>query len=721
MAYVQVKLLGLNFTAPTILQTNTSFHFNVSLAVVSLSAPNVIFRFGDGLVLSSTRFDAHHYYARAGVFAAEAIVANRVSMLTSSRWVTVQDAIKEFTVDSDLYKVVLGENARFLFSIAQGTNVSVNASFEGCDLPLLTTWLSGPRHLNSLLICVFHAVGFCDVRFYASNAVSRANASALTISEVSIQGFNVTVECQGRYPSCFQNDQMLLYLSLTNGTHPKFVFDMGDGTIFTSANKTYAYSFALNGTFDVNITAYNNVSSKSIIRAMKIVELLPIIGAYLYCNKTVGLTELTVCNMGVKQGTAFQCWLNMGDKAQKSDIYYTYVNLTTSLSYNYTSYGIFTVTFLCNNTISSNRVEFTTKKVPRNLEISITDNGPVMMGNVLTLTLKGSETGYLSCFVLDLGNGDGVLFGSLNCSLAHRNGFKRIPSFTYPLMQYNYTYTVSRIYNITWNGQNYFNNASVYTIVQITERPCSRPKVTLPNIAHSPLTPTGIFRSQEFIVRSRYQVDCERATGAILQWSMFRNETDKGFVLQTTKITKTSDLVIQPKELRYGTYCIKLTLSLIKAYGISGTAEGYLKIVSSDLIVDIQEGSASKRMYTQPVLINAAGSMDPDTSDQSGLKFNWYCYNVSDRDYNITEQPLSSLQNVLLEDPLPDGCFGQNGSLSMSGSQIVLPGKEMIENGIYLVNLVLRSGNRKASRATVILMTDELISHFHIRLVLFFL
>ena len=108
MAYVQVKLLRLKFTAPTILETNTSFYFNVSLAVVSLSA-NVTFRFGDGLVFSSTRFDALHYYSRAGVFAADVIVANRASILmSSSRWVTVQDAVGEFTVDSNLYNVALG-------------------------------------------------------------------------------------------------------------------------------------------------------------------------------------------------------------------------------------------------------------------------------------------------------------------------------------------------------------------------------------------------------------------------------------------------------------------------------------------------------------------------------------------------------------------------------------------------------------------------------------
>ena len=719
MAYIQVRLSGLNFTAPTTLATNTSFYVNVSLDVVSLSAPDVTFRFGDGSIVSTSRFDANYSYATAGLFVVEAIVANKVSKLTSSTRVTVQDSIKKFTVDNDVYKVALGDNARFLFSIVQGTNVSVNASSDGCHFPPLTTWLSGPKHLNSLLTCAPQAVGTCHVLFYASNAVSQANTSALIISEVAVEGFNVTIQCQSQYPSCFQNDFILFHLNLTNGTHPKFVLDMGDGTIMNSTNKSYTYYFALNGSFDINIAAYNNVSRKRVRRTMEVIKLMPITGAYLHCNRTVGLADLTVCNLGVRQGTAFQCWLNMGDKEQQSEEFYTYVNLTSSLSYNYTSYGIYTIRFACNNTISSSNVEFTTKTVPRNLEISISHNGPLMMNNVLTLTLRASETGFPSCFVLDFGNSDGVFFGSWNCSLDRRDGFKPIPSFAYPVVQYNYTYNVPGRYNITWNGQNNFSNASVHTIVQITELPCSAPTVTLQNIAINPRVPTGIFRSKEFIVRSRYQVDCEKATGATLQWEIFKNDTDEGFVPQTTKVTKTSDLIIQSSELGYGIYCIKLTLSLINAYGISGTAEGYLKIVTSDLIVDIQEGSANKRMYSHPVLINASGSMDPDTSDQSGLEFSWYCYNVSGRfkDFKTVEQPLSSLRNILLEDPLPEGCFGQNGSLAINGSRIALPSQTMINNGIYVVNLVLKAGNRKDSKATVIQVTDEEISHFHIRLV----
>lgn len=718
MAHIQVQLQGLNFTAPAIVETNTSFHLNVSLAVVSQRAPNITFRFGDGTVFSSTRFDVQYYYPKAGVFVAEATVANKVSMLTSSILLTVQDAIQEFTVDSNVYKVVLGENVRFLLSVRQGTNVLVNASFDECNLPLLTTSLSGPKHLLSSLTCAFDTVGVCNVVFYASNRVSRANASALIISEVAIRGFNVTVECQSDYPSCFQYDRIMFHLDAINGTHPKFVLDMGDGTVIASTNKSHSHFFVLNGTFDINITAYNNVSSQSVFPKIKIVELVPVTGAYLHCNRTVKLPEATVCNFGIGQGTAFQCWLNMGDKEQSGEVFYTYVNFTSSFTYNYTSYGTYSVKFICNNRISSSSDDFTTMKVPRNLKISVSHNGPIIVNNVLTLTLRASETGYASCFVLDLGNNDGVVFGSINCRLDRHDGFKRIPSFTYPLVRYNYSYTVAGAYNITWNGHNVFSNSSAYTLVQITEWPCSTPEVTLRNIANDPLSPTRISRSKEFNVRSGYQVDCNKASGAILEWEFYKNQTNEGFVLQTTKVTKTSELIIQSNELVYGTYCIKLRLSLINTYGISATAEGYLRIVSSDLVVDIQEGSANKRSLSHPVLISAFGSKDPDNFDQSGLKFNWFCYNVTDRVVNITEEPLAALLDTFLQgEPLGDGCFGQNGSLVVNGSQVALPHQGLIKNGIYVLNLVLTSGNRKASKATVVQMTDEEISHFHIRLV----
>lgn len=140
-----------------------------------------------------------------------------------------------------------------------------------------------------------------------------------------------------------------------------------------------------------------------------------------------------------------------------------------------------------------------------------------------------------------------------------------------------------------------------------------------------------------FIIRSRNQIDCEEATGVVLQWEIFRNKQE------ARNETRTSSLIIQSNVLDYGTYCIKLKLLLImtNAYGIYGAAEGYLKIVTSDLIIVMQEGSANIRMLSQPITINAASSKDPDTTDQSGLEFSWYCYYVSDRwlEFNETEYP----------------------------------------------------------------------------------
>lgn len=716
MTHIQVKLSGLNFSAPSAVITNTSSRFNISLDVISLSAPNISFLFGDGSAISSTSFETNYSYPQAGVFNVKVIVANKVSVLTSTRQVIVQDRVEGFRVDRKVYLVAVGERARFLFSIAQGTNVSVKATYDDCKLPLLTTWLSGPSNLDSLLTCVFYSVGVCNGLFYASNAVSQANASALIISEVAMHGFNVTFQCLSEYPSCFQQDRILFFLSLINGTLPKFVFNMGDGHVINSKNRIFNYSFSSNGSFDVNITAFNNVSSVSVLRRVTVLKLVPLVGVEVTCNKTVGLSDMTVCYLAIQQGTAFQCWLNLDDRKQ-SKVFFVYSNLTSSWTYNYTWYGTYTVTFTCNNTISSLSDKFTTKVVPRTLEMSINHNGPVTVKNVLTLNLTASETGYPSCFTLDLGNSQKVSFGPLSCAPNDVGNYITNSSFTYPSVQYNYSYSTAGVYNITWSGHNGFECVSVHTSVVVTELPCRAPVVTLPNIASNPLTPIGITRSEEITIRSRYDIDCKRATGAILQWEIFKNETGEGFVLQDTKVTAKSHLILLSNELEYGLYRIELTLTLINAFSIKGIAKGYIRVTTSDLIVDMQEGSANERMYSRPVVINATGSRDPDTLERGGLKFKWYCYNISDRfnHFSSSETPLSTFLDVLVENPLPDGCFSQNGTLTMNSSHISLPQRKMIKNGIYVIKLELVSGNREATKSTVIQMKDEEISHFHIR------
>lgn len=716
MVYVQVKLCGLNFTAPTTVATNTSSHFDVSLEVVSLKKPLVLFSFGNGVVLSSTCFETNYTYPKAGVFMAYANAKNKVSSLTSTRKVIVQDPVRGFKADREIYFVTVGHYARFLFSIEQGTNVSVNASLYDCELPFLATWLNGPSHLNSLLTCVFDKVGTCNGFFYASNKVSQANASALIISEVAIHGFNVTVECQSRYPSCFQHDRIVFHINVTNGTRPKFVFHMGDGNVVISSEKTLDYFFRVSGFFNVNITAHNNVSSISILRKIGVSELVPMSGAYVNCNKTVGLSDLTMCSFGVQQGTAFECWLDLGVNNQLI-LFFTYFNLTSFISYNLTSYGEYTVQFLCNNTINSSSAKVVTKVVPRSLKLGISQNGPVMVNRTLTLTLSASETGYPSCFTLDLGNSQRIVFGSLKCTTGEHQ-----KSFPYPSLQYNYTYTKAAIYNITWSGQNNFTSESVHSLVIITELPCLKPQVILQNVASNRLSPAVITRSKEFIVSSRYRIDCERATGAILQWKIFKNTTDKGFVLQSTRVTERSDLILLSNELEYGLYCIKLTLTLQNAFDIAGTAEGYFKVTTSKLIADLQDGSANRRSYLQPVFINATGSLDPDSPDSSKLEFKWYCYNITDRlkTFNYSKMPLSTLADALSESPLPNGCFGNNGSMAANSSEIILPQQKVIENGLYLVKLVLSSRNREASKATVIQVVNDEIPQFYIRFVTFF-
>ena len=62
------------------------------------------------------------------------------------------------------------------------------------------------------------------------------------------------------------------------------------------------------------------------------------------------------------------------------------------------------------------------------------------------------------------------------------------------------------------------------------------------------------------------------------------------------------------------------------------------------------------------------------------------------------------LQSVLKqENTLPDGCFSENGKLTMNGSFINLPQQNMIPNGIYFVMLVLKTGNRQERKGIELL------------------
>ena len=715
--YAQVMLAGLTVALPSVLSTNSSIFCNASLNSTSLNAPNISFDFGDGSVFTSTSLATNYSYSHSGVYTVMVKAENLVSKInTNPRRITVQDTIKDFKVDKNVYLVALGTTLRMGLFLSQGTNVSVNATCHSCGIPSLFTILNGTSFFGVALTHTIHTVSVCDVFIEAWNLVSGVNTSAVVISEASIEGFDVRVQCQSKFPSCFQYDSVLINVHFTNGTRPKFVFDMGDGHSFCSTNSSFLYAYDTNGSFHINVTAYNNVSRISSLVELDIFEVIEIKEVDLVCNRSVEIADQTTCNLAVVQGTAFECVLNLGDTEQ--DEFYAYYNLTSIISYNYTSYGTYMVQFTCSNSVSLKSVTFQTNVVPKTLKMAISSNSPVILSDRVTFILQAYDTGHNSCFALDLGNGAQVIFGSASCTTELPGTSFRVSAFTYPFVEYNYTYNEPGSYNVTWTGNNAFDSLSLNTLVVITKHPCRVYQVTLQNLGKDPSMATTISRSKQFIISSKYDVNCIEASAALVTWELLKNVTEKGFMPYDTMVTKSSELIIAANKLEYGLYKIRMNLKLVlhAGYGIDGFSEGYFKVAASDLFVDLQEGSANRRMLSRSITVNASWSRDPDTVD-AFLEFHWYCYNVTDRfvNFSLIRTPLSSMRDALNEKELPDGCFDKHGRLSMSGPIISLPRERVIREGVYLVELVLKAGNRESRKATVVQVRDEVVAHLHLR------
>lgn len=148
------------------------FYFNVLLEVVFLKKFFVLFFFGNGVVFSFICFEINYIYFKVGVFMVYVNVKNKVSFLILMCKVIVQDLVRGFKVDREIYFVIVGYFVRFLFFIEQGMNVLVNVLLYDCVFFFLVIWLNGLSYLNSLLICVFDKVGICNGFFYVLNKVS---------------------------------------------------------------------------------------------------------------------------------------------------------------------------------------------------------------------------------------------------------------------------------------------------------------------------------------------------------------------------------------------------------------------------------------------------------------------------------------------------------------------------------------------------------------------
>lgn len=180
----------------------------------------------------------------------------------------------------------------------------------------------------------------------------------------------------------------------------------------------------------------------------------------------------------------------------------------------------------------------------------------------------------------------------------------------------------------------------------------------------------------------------------------------------------TRELNMAPKLLSTG---LKLVLFELTVTGTELAARdfAFLMIETSALVASIAGGSEVFRSISNPVLLDASFSFDPENEDETsyGMTFNWSCFRAASKNVSglnkagtskLFKDSGSVLNNFL--DSVADGTLLKSPDdiflpLLENGKAILDPEK-LISNETYYVLLTVRKDHRNESAMQIVHIND---------------
>ena len=294
-----------------------------------------LWQFGDGLSLNSSyqhfsyyadgettnkrpfqnlTLFVEHKYSAAGIFHVSASCQNRLSLEVASAKIVIQTLVKGLNILSIPGQIV-GQEFKVYWSIVSGTNATFNVTVDGGKV----------SYINSLQLDGFAGVVLPTPAEYvfwvaAHNLVSPIQSrSAVILAEVPVSDVTVNVKHESRDLKMDQNVTFTVHLGA--GTNSVFLFDFGDGTKFENklGKITYKYGFndiystQPNVTYQIRVTAYNNVSY--VVSSLNVTVHRPVLRIQEVKLSTLpsNVSENARITLTIKQGSDVNCVCDFGD------------------------------------------------------------------------------------------------------------------------------------------------------------------------------------------------------------------------------------------------------------------------------------------------------------------------------------------------------------------------------------------------------------------------
>ena len=515
--------------------------------------------------------------------------------------------------------------------------------------------------------------------------------------------FNVTATALG-------NDTEINWI-VERGTNVTYNISFGDGKFTYGSFSTmaifvgsYLYRYTDEGIYNVTLTAYNLVSTRTVTGAADVqrsIKNLQIMsnhtgGAAGYGapgrgpNKTDFPVEYEVLFVaGTSDGTAVNYMWDFGDGTKEK-------TKKASVSHRFSDTQVYKITLEAINSISRMNVSCVVRMMHSILNVTFENDSPTLFEDNTTFTITIGKRGTDSCFLVDLGNNTRTLykgFDNVSCAdeLQIANNTKVLPSLNFTILL---QYWKKMRYAVNLTAMNSVSNVTISGWVIILPLPCKYPVVRIPDAGRTPETRMKYFRAEYISIKSRCTIDCLASRETQFQWNLFWNN---GTILESDDFDRTLSVLIIPRRtLPYGKFKVTLNVSMVGLPLVSTVFDSYLEIMRSPLVAAINGGNRWIQSVKEKVIIDASPSHDPDygREDKQGLKFIWYCKTENESDYEFPSVPDESLNRTNAS--VGAGCL-RNGTrrLMINTEVLEIEPNFLWTNTSYIFKLFIKKDSRE--------------------------
>lgn len=737
-AIVQEPITGFVVTCPEAQSVDEALNLDVQVATgtgmnFEISLKHI---YADNLTLRLTNFTDHksptfsispQKFPVVGIYLLTVKVANLVTpQQIYTREIKVDKVIANLRLLNNDTFIPVNKTIKCGISIDAGTNITLDWDFEDGRRSVSLFTGDSLRLLGDFLEHLYTDHGAYLLNVTASNPVSKVTFTKYLYVQYIVKDIEITSDSPQEIPP----GTVTFTVSVKPDTHPPtnatIDMDFGDSTsrmnipLGEAQGINITNNYITPGMIRVNMTMRNDVSSVNLTHVVDVQRSIKDLQILAYHtdgdagygapgrgpNKADFPMEYDVLLVAnISDGTAVTYRWDFGDGTSVE-------TKKINVLHRYLSPEGFAVTVEAKNSISDASVSRTIRIMKSIFNVSFENDSPTVHEFNTTLFITIGQRGTDSCFLVDLGNSTRILykgFSNVSCDdeLKKTNDVRVLPSLNFNIT-FEYWQKINYAVNLT--ALNSVSRVTIHGWVVILHLPCDFPVVRIPDAGRSFGTRRKYFRADYVTIKSRCTINCLASRETSFHWELTRisSGADNGTILRTDSFDKNQSVLIVPqRSLPYGTFMVRLNVSMVGLPLVHRHKNAYIEIMPSPLLAKIISGNAWSQSVYKKIVLDASHSHDPDygSEDKRGLEYFWYCKTTAEN-YEFPSVPSKNFTNSDGTDSR--GCF-RNGTrlLSVSTDILEIQPNVLWVNTTYVFKFFVTKDSRMAMFFVRVSLTYE--------------